>query len=80
MGKFSLATLPFHAEPDTQTNPKAKRKRLIWAVYEQAEQCIQLLRTGPQCQQLRIVRGTLMTVAATVIMPLAAIKKEPNGF
>jgi hypothetical protein len=78
--KFSVTTLPFPTEPGTETNPKAKRKRLILAVYEQAEPVIQLLRTGPQCQQLQIVRGTLTAVTPTVIMPLAAIQKNQMDF
>jgi hypothetical protein len=78
--KFSVTTLPFPTEPDTETDPRAKRKRLILAVHEQAEPVIQVLRTGPQCQQLEIVRGTLTTVARTVIMPLAAIEKNRMDF
>jgi hypothetical protein len=78
--KFSVTTLPFPTEPGTETNPEAKRKRLILAVYERAEPVIQLLRTGPQCQQLQIVRGTLTKVAPAVIMPLAAIEKNRMDF
>jgi hypothetical protein len=78
--KFSVTTLPFPTEPGTETNPDAKRKRLILAVYEQAEFVIQLLRRGPQCQQLQTVRGTLTAVAPAVIMPLAAIEKNRMDF
>jgi hypothetical protein len=78
--KFSVTTLPFPTEPGTETKPKAERKRLILAVYEQAEPVIQLLRTGPRCQQIQIVRGTLTAVAPTVIMALAAIKTNRMDF
>jgi hypothetical protein len=78
--KLSVTTLPFPTEPDTETNPKAKRKRLILAVAEQAEPVVQLLRTGSQCQQLQVVRGTLSAFTPTAIMPLAAIEKNRMDF
>jgi hypothetical protein len=78
--KFAVTTLPFPTEPGAETNPDAKRKRLILAVYEQAEPVLQLLRTGPQCQQVQIVRGTLTSVDPAVIMPLAAIERNRMDF